>query len=193
MKLTIDAQVQQKLPELKICFETLPKPRSLQNPKLKTQLFTSTKLTKAELSQYRKFRRKIAGDELLATERLRAYPSPSSLPAPDPLTSSVIHASYYTGIPITIFPADTFDMVTLRFASTNDVLATNRGSLPIRAGALIADTNQGALGVFSIKSSVLGKVLPTTQRVTILSFGVSTPTYRKSCTLVQLVTRNISG
>ncbi len=192
MKLTIDTQVEQALPELKIFFETLPKPLSFQHATLKPQLFTSTKLTKAELSQYRKFRRKIAGDERLAAERLRAYPSPDSLPTPDPLTSAVIQASYHTGIPITVFSADTFDAITLRFAGANNVLATNRGNSPISTGALIADTKLGVLGIFGIKSSVLGKILPTTQRITILSFGVSTPTYKKSCALVQLVTRNIS-
>lgn len=192
MKVAIDDAVCKAIPELKIFFKTVQLQAADRNIKpLDSQSLARLELNKNEVAEYRAFRGKIAGNELLAVERLKSYGSISDLPSPDRLTNLVIQASYHTNVPITIFSVDEFDSVSIRFAIEGDVLKTKKGDIQIKPHSLIADTEHGILGVLGIKSSFLGKLNPDTQQVAVLSFGCSQETNKKSMGLVEQITQEL--
>lgn len=192
MKITINNAVRKVVPELELFFDVVQvRDIRRRSSSLDLKHLRDLTLDEREKASYREFRNKVAGNDLLAVERLKSYQSIADLPAPDPLTSIVIQASYHTDIPITVFSIDEFSSVKLRFSTKGDCLRTKQGDIHIKPHSLIADTDKGILGVLGIKSSSRGRLTSTTQRVAILSFGCSRATSMKSKNLVERVVEGL--
>lgn len=181
MKVTIDPVVHKTFPDLAVFFSVIQE-------KDITSSFVcdpDIRLSEEEIAAYRSFRTAIAGDTLLAVERLKSFDNPENLPSPDPLTGFIIKASYRSSIPITVFSNDTFDTVQLRLSIDGDALVRKGVREQLPSGSLIADTEQGILGRLGIRSASVGELtIGKTESVVVLSFGCSKSTNKKSKDLV---------
>lgn len=192
MKIRIDDKVHQVFPELKIFFDVIKSRSIAAKPQsLNAERLVKYKLNEKEVAEYQAFRQKIAGDDQLAVERLKNFKSEHDLPAPDPLTSRIIQASYLTDLPITIFSADKFDSILVRFSDDNDVLDIKDHSETIKLNSLVASTECGVLGVLGIKSSSLGKLSDKSGKLVILSFSCSQNTGVKSEGIVRQMIKEL--
>lgn len=191
MKVIINKDVQEKYTEFTVFYKTLKvKPNKI-NSSFDFNKLKKLILNDNEINKYKEFRKDISELDILAVERLSKYSSLNDLPKPDPFTSFIIQASYLTNIPITIFSAEEFQTINIRFSDKKDKLLTKNGLESIPFNSLIADTEKGILGVLGIKSSLIGRIKPNTKLCTILSFGCDTKTSKKSDKLVKLVTDSI--
>ncbi len=188
MKITIDEPVKAKFPELRIFLIVIQNEAVVHG--INNIVYDETSLTDLEFKDYQLFRKKVSGNTLLAVERLLER-GENNLPKPDPKTTAVIHASYVTRLPITIFCNDSFSTIVIRFSKPGDVLKLDELDEEIEPGLLVADTEQGILGVLGTKSSTLGRLTDASKSVVILGFGCSVKTNKKSMKLVNQVTDHL--
>lgn len=189
MKITLSKEVKSSLSELTINCIQIEHPGTAKGlPEL-----SSMTLIDKEVAQYAQFRKKIAGNKLLAVERLHKIQTTELLPDPDPLTNLIIKASHTTNIPITVFSLDELsNTVNLRFSGANEYLELSKERLALSKGSLVAESRGKLIGLFGITSSVHGKLTGLDASVVILSFGVSKSTSKKSQALVQSLASMIS-
>lgn len=185
MKITVDEIVKAKFPELQIFFKVIRKEAIVHI--LDDAVYNSAMLTDTEFADYQMFRKNIFGNTLLAVERLLQR-AKRSLPKPDPLTSLIVEASYMTRLPLTIFCDDSFSTLTICFSKLGDAMKLDEHDEEIEPGLLVANTEQGILGILGTKSSSVGKLSCTSESLVILSFGCSIRTSKKSMKLVNQVT-----
>lgn len=189
MKMTIDDAVKAKFPELHVFFKIIQD--GVLACDLNNVVRQDIALTDSEFADYQLFRKKSSGNTLLAVERLLERDK-DNLPKPDPITSQIVRVSYKTRLPLTIFCSDSFSSIVIRFSKTGDVLKFDEHDEVVYPGLLVADTNQGLLGILGTESSSLGKLSNRSGSLVILSFGCGMRTSIKSKQLVDDVTSGLN-